>query len=167
LEPPFHENSGLGPKHLIMLKKVTLTSDGACLGNPGPGGWAALLRFGPHEKLMSGGEPDTTNNRMELKAVIEGLRCLTERCQVLIVTDSQYVMKAFSEGWYANWLRNGWRTADRKPVKNKDLWEDLQTEIERHEVQWKWVKGHAGHEDNERVDVAAREAAEAVSMGKS
>jgi ribonuclease HI len=146
-----------------MLKKVTLTTDGACLGNPGPGGWAALLRFGKHEKLISGGERDSTNNRMEITAVIEGLSALTERCEVQIVTDSQYVLKAFEEGWFANWQKNGWRTADRKPVKNKELWEALAEGLEKHKVSWKWVKGHAGHEDNERVDQAARQAAESFA----
>lgn len=141
-------------------KRVVLTTDGACLGNPGPGGWGALLRFGDHEKMLSGGERDSTNNRMELSAVIHGLRALTQPCDVKIVTDSKYVMNAFVEGWFKNWERNGWMTAAKKPVKNQDLWQELADEIHKHQIEWKWVKGHAGHEDNERVDVAAREAAE-------
>ncbi len=141
-------------------KRVVLTTDGACLGNPGPGGWGALLRFGDHEKMLSGGERDSTNNRMELSAVIHGLRALTQPCDVKIVTDSKYVMNAFVEGWFKNWERNGWMTAAKKPVKNQDLWQELADEIHKHHIEWKWVKGHAGHEDNERVDVAAREAAE-------
>lgn len=141
-----------------------MTTDGACLGNPGPGGWAALLRYGDSEKLLSGGELDTTNNRMELSAVIFGLRAFNQGCDVTIVTDSKYVMNAFVEGWFANWERNGWRTANKKAVKNQDLWQDLAAELQRHNVSWQWVKGHAGHEDNERVDAAAREAAEAQSQ---
>lgn len=137
-----------------------MTTDGACLGNPGPGGWAALLRYGEHERLLSGGEPDTTNNRMELSAVIMGLRALKQPCDIRIVTDSRYVMNAFVEGWFKNWEKNGWRTADKKPVKNQDLWQELADELHKHHVKWEWVKGHAGHDDNERVDVAAREAAE-------
>lgn len=141
------------------LEKVTITTDGACLGNPGPGGWAALLQYKQKEKMLSGGDPDTTNNRMELLAVIEGLQALKRRCCVTIVTDSQYVMKAFKEGWLKNWERNGWRTADKKPVKNQDLWEDLVAMVDKHEVHWKWVKGHNGHPENERVDLEAREQA--------
>jgi ribonuclease HI len=138
------------------LDKVMITTDGACLGNPGPGGWAALLQFGAKEKMLSGSEPDTTNNRMELRAVIEGLLALKRKCHVTVVTDSQYVMKAFKEGWLEKWEQNGWKTADRKPVKNKDLWESLVDLEGRHDVHWKWVKGHAGHEENERVDAEAR-----------
>jgi ribonuclease HI len=140
--------------------KVTITTDGACLGNPGPGGWAALLQFKDKEKLISGGDAETTNNRMELQAVIEGLSALKRRCHVTVVTDSQYVMKAFKEGWLANWERNGWKTADRKPVKNQDLWQSLMELEEKHDVHWKWVKGHAGHPENERVDAEARSQAE-------
>ena len=142
------------------IDKVTITTDGACLGNPGPGGWAALLQFNDKEKLISGGDAETTNNRMELQAVIEGLSALKRRCHVTVVTDSQYVMKAFKEGWLANWERNGWKTADRKPVKNQDLWQALVELEEKHEVHWKWVKGHAGHPENERVDAEARNQAE-------
>jgi ribonuclease HI len=141
------------------LEKVTITTDGACLGNPGPGGWAALLQFNEKEKMISGCESETTNNRMELQAVIEGLSALKRRCHVTVVTDSQYVMKAFKEGWLANWERNGWKTADRKPVKNQDLWQTLVELEEKHDVHWKWVKGHAGHVENERVDEEARQQA--------
>lgn len=141
------------------LEKVTITTDGACLGNPGPGGWAALLQFNEKEKMISGCESETTNNRMELQAVIEGLSALKRRCHVTVVTDSQYVMKAFKEGWLANWERNGWKTADRKPVKNQDLWQTLVDLEEKHDVHWKWVKGHAGHVENERVDEEARQQA--------
>ena len=141
------------------MKKVVLTTDGACIGNPGPGGWAALLRFGRHEKLLTGGEKDTTNNRMELQAVIEGLAVLKERCDVTIVTDSKYVMNAFEQGWFDKWQDNGWKTAAKDPVKNRELWEELAERLERHKITWKWVKGHAGHDDNEAVDKAARDAA--------
>lgn len=142
------------------LEKITLSTDGACLGNPGPGGWAALLRFEDKEKMISGGEPDTTNNRMELMAVICGLNALKRTCNVTIVTDSQYVMKAFKEGWLDKWQENGWKTADKKPVKNQELWEELLAAVDRHDVHWKWVKGHNGHPDNERVDEEARRQAE-------
>lgn len=144
------------------LEKITLSTDGACLGNPGPGGWAALLRFEEKEKMISGCEPDTTNNRMELLAVISGLNALKRSCEVTIVTDSQYVMKAFKEGWLDKWQENGWKTADRKPVKNQELWEELLAAVDRHTVRWKWVKGHNGHPDNERVDEEARRQAEAL-----
>ena len=144
------------------LEKITLTTDGACLGNPGPGGWAALLRFEGKEKMISGSEPDTTNNRMELLAVISGLNALKRACEVTIVTDSQYVMKAFKEGWLDKWQENGWKTADKKPVKNQELWEDLLSAVDRHHIHWKWVKGHNGHPDNERVDEEARRQAELV-----
>ena len=142
------------------LEQITITTDGACIGNPGPGGWAALLKFKAKEKMISGNEADTTNNRMELLAVIEGLQALKRRCHVTIVTDSQYVMKAFKEGWLQKWERNGWRTADKKPVKNQDLWEDLVALEQKHDVHWQWVKGHNGHPDNERVDQEARSQAE-------
>jgi ribonuclease HI len=145
------------------LEKITLSTDGACLGNPGPGGWAALLRFEGKEKMISGGEPDTTNNRMELLAVISGLNALKRACEVTIVTDSQYVMKAFKEGWLDKWQENGWKTADKKPVKNQELWEDLLAAVDRHHIHWKWVKGHNGHPDNERVDEEARRQAELLS----
>lgn len=141
------------------MKSVELITDGACLGNPGPGGWAALLRYGRHEKLLVGSETQTTNNRMEIYAVLMGLRALKEPCQVHIISDSRYVINAFEQGWLDNWRANGWRTAGRKPVANQDLWEALDLELKKHRVKWTWVKGHDGHADNERVDQAAREAA--------
>lgn len=137
------------------MKQVDLFTDGACSGNPGPGGWGALLRYGAHEKEASGGNPATTNNRMELQAVIEGLRLLKSPCAVTIHTDSRYVMDGVTK-YMANWKRNGWRTADKKPVKNIDLWEQLDAELKSHSINWIWVKGHAGHPENERVDELAR-----------
>jgi ribonuclease HI len=138
------------------VKKVTIVTDGACSGNPGPGGWAALLKFGAHEKLISGGEENSTNNRMEITAVLEALRLLKEPCEVEILVDSRYVMDAFQKGWITNWKSNGWRTADKKAVKNQDLWVTLDALVSKHKVRWTWVKGHNGHIDNERVDEAAR-----------
>ena len=139
-------------------KIVEVFTDGACLGNPGPGGWAALLRFDGREKELSGGEPDTTNNRMELMAAIAGIEALKRACTVLVVTDSEYVRRGVEE-WMARWKANGWKTSDKKPVKNRDLWERLSAALASHEVRWQWVKGHAGHVENERVDVLAREEA--------
>lgn len=129
-------------------------TDGACRGNPGPGGWGVLLRSGPHEKELCGGELETTNNRMELMAVIEGLNSLKRSCSVQITTDSQYVLKGITE-WMAGWKQRGWRTAAKKPVKNVDLWQALDTALSAHQVQWQWVKGHSGHPDNERADQLA------------
>ena len=143
------------------MKRVEIHTDGACLGNPGPGGWGALLRYGDREKELSGGEPDTTNNRMELMAAIMALEALRGACEVVLHTDSQYVQKGIGE-WLPNWVRRGWKTAGGEPVKNKDLWQRLQTASAGHQVQWRWVKGHAGHEDNERVDKLARHAAEKI-----
>jgi ribonuclease HI len=139
-------------------ERVELFTDGACLGNPGPGGWGALLRFGDREKELSGGEAQTTNNRMELMAAIAGLEALKRACAVVLTTDSQYV-KLGVEQWMARWRANGWRTSDKKPVKNQDLWERLSAAIADHRVTWRWVKGHAGHAENERVDALARDAA--------
>ena len=133
---------------------VLLYADGACKGNPGPGGWGVLLRMGGREEEMCGGEVQTTNNRMELSAVIEGLSSLKRRSKVRVYTDSQYVQKGISE-WIHNWKRRGWRTADRKPVKNEDLWRKLDDIARAHEVEWHWVKGHAGHPENERADSLA------------
>ena len=133
------------------MKKVELFTDGACKGNPGPGGWGALLRTGPHEKEMSGGEADTTNNRMELTAAIEALKALSEPCRVSLTTDSKYVKDGITQ-WLANWKRNGWKTAAKKPVKNQDLWQALDHESARHAIDWCWVKGHSGHPENERAD---------------
>ncbi|MEQ9449441.1 MAG: ribonuclease HI [Rhodospirillaceae bacterium] len=138
---------------------VELFTDGACLGNPGPGGWAVLLRYGDAEREVSGGEPETTNNRMELMAVIEGLRCLTRPSRVSVTTDSQYVQKGITE-WIKGWKARGWKTSNKKPVKNADLWQALDEARTGHEVTWHWVRGHAGHEENERVDAMARGEAE-------
>ncbi len=138
---------------------VQVFTDGACLGNPGPGGWAALLRYGSVEKVISGGEADTTNNRMELMGAIGALEALTRPCGVHITTDSQYVKQGMQQ-WLPRWQANGWRTSDKKPVKNQDLWERLAPAVARHRVEWFWTRGHAGHPDNERVDRAARLAAE-------
>jgi len=131
---------------------VTLITDGACSGNPGPGGWAALLRYKDREKLLSGGEAQTTNNRMELMAVISGLLALKRACEVHIITDSKYVMEAFTKGWVEKWQANGWKTAAKEPVKNQELWEELIHLVGKHAVTWEWVKGHNGHSDNELVN---------------
>ncbi len=133
---------------------VTLYTDGACKGNPGPGGWGALLRYGDVEKELWGGEKDTTNNRMELQAVIEGLSALTRPTAIVIVTDSQYVKNGMTQ-WIHNWKRNGWKTAAKKPVKNDDLWKKLDDLVNQHDVSWQWVKGHSGHPENERADELA------------
>ncbi|MEZ5457245.1 MAG: ribonuclease HI [Lysobacteraceae bacterium] len=146
------------------MKQVEIHTDGACSGNPGPGGWGVLLRFGAHERELAGGEPETTNNRMELMAAIEGLQALKEPCVVDLFTDSQYVQKGITE-WLGGWQRRGWKTADNKPVKNADLWQKLDAARQRHRVQWHWVKGHAGHVDNERVDALARRAVEQIKEG--
>ena len=138
---------------------VEMFTDGACLGNPGPGGWAALLRFKGNEREISGGEAHTTNNRMEMMAVIEGLKALTRGCTVTVMTDSQYVQKGITE-WIHGWNRRGWKTADKQPVKNADLWQVLDEARSAHTVTWKWVRGHSGHVENERVDVLARSEAE-------
>jgi len=138
----------------VSSTRVDLYTDGACKGNPGPGGWGTLLRHNGVEKELFGGERDTTNNRMELTAVIKGLEALKRPCMVRIVTDSQYVKQGITQ-WIKRWRRNGWRTADKRPVKNRDLWEQLDALLERHQVEWKWVKGHAGHAENERADQLA------------
>lgn len=136
------------------MKHVELYTDGACKGNPGPGGWGALLRFGDVERELCGGEPETTNNRMELMAAIEGLRALKQGCQVTLTTDSVYVRDGVTR-WMANWKRNGWKTASKKPVKNQDLWQALDAQCQRHTIDWQWVKGHSGHPGNERADELA------------
>jgi ribonuclease HI len=138
-----------------MSQAVELWADGACSGNPGPGGWGAVLRLGDRVRELSGGDPLTTNNRMELTAVLEGLRALTRPVEVVIHVDSSYVERAFTQGWLDGWRRNGWRTAGKQPVKNRDLWEQLAAEVERHHVTWKRVKGHSGVELNERADALA------------
>ncbi|MEE4637187.1 MAG: ribonuclease HI [Wenzhouxiangella sp.] len=140
---------------------MRIWTDGACLGNPGPGGWGALLRFNGTERELSGGEPQTTNNRMELMAAIQALETLNRRCDVLVTTDSQYVRKGITE-WMVQWKRNGWRTSAKKPVKNVDLWQRLDAAVARHTVQWAWVKGHSGHPENDRADQLATEAARLV-----
>ena len=134
--------------------QVELFTDGACRGNPGPGGWGALLRLGGTEKELFGGEPETTNNRMELMAAIRGLESLKRPCRVRLTTDSQYVMKGITE-WMDNWKRRGWKTAAKKPVKNVDLWQRLDKALQPHEVEWHWVRGHTGHAENERADELA------------
>lgn len=141
------------------MKEVEIHTDGACLGNPGPGGWAALLRHGRRERELAGGEAQTTNNRMELLAAIMALEALKEPCIVALHTDSRYVQQGISE-WLPNWIRRGWKTAGGEPVKNQDLWQRLEAAARRHRVGWHWVKGHAGHPDNERVDQLARAEAE-------
>lgn len=141
------------------MKSVEVFTDGACLGNPGPGGWGALLRYRQQERELSGGEPVTTNNRMELMAAIRALEALTEPCEVILTTDSQYVRQGITE-WLPNWLRRNWKTASGQPVKNQDLWQLLDAAVKRHRIDWRWVKGHSGHAENERVDQLARVQAE-------
>ena len=135
-----------------------MATDGACKGNPGPGGWGVVIRSGEREKEMSGGEPLTTNNRMELMAAIQGLKALNRPCRVVLSTDSRYVMDGLTK-WLAGWQRNGWKTAARQPVKNADLWQDLVAAAAPHRIRWEWVKGHAGHPENERADKLASDAA--------
>ena len=137
-------------------KIVDLYSDGACKGNPGVGGWGVLLRFGEVEKALCGGQRETTNNRMELQAVIEGLKALNRSCLVRVHTDSRYVQQGISE-WLPNWIRRGWKTAGGSAVKNQDLWRELSEQAARHRIEWLWVKGHAGHPENERADALANE----------
>jgi ribonuclease HI len=140
------------------LTAVEIATDGACKGNPGPGGWGALIRAGGQEKELSGGEKLTTNNRMELMAAIEALNALTRPCQVTLSTDSRYVMDGLTK-WIHGWQKNGWRTASKQPVKNAELWQALLAAAKPHKIDWKWVKGHAGHPDNERADKLASDAA--------
>lgn len=135
---------------------VEIYTDGACSGNPGPGGWGAILRYGEHEKELNGGEAETTNNRMEMMAVIESLRALKKPCKVDLYTDSVYVKDGVTK-WLDGWKVKGWKTAAKKPVKNQDLWEQIDREIARHQITWHWVKGHAGHLENERADELARQ----------
>ena len=136
------------------MKEVEVFTDGAGRGNPGPGGWGALLRYGGHEKELYGGEAMTTNNRMELTAAIESLAALTQPCKVSLTTDSEYVRQGITS-WLENWKKRGWKTAAKKPVKNVDLWQKLDEEVARHEVEWHWVKGHSGHRENELADQLA------------
>ncbi len=137
------------------MKQVELFTDGACSGNPGPGGWGAILRYRGSEKELSGGEAQTTNNRMELTAAIEGLAALKEPCRVTLCSDSKYLTDGITKGWARSWRRNGWRKADKKPALNADLWDRLLTQMDRHEVTLIWIKGHAGHPENERCDAMA------------
>lgn len=142
-----------------MSEPIQIWTDGACSGNPGPGGWGALLRMGKNQKELKGGEKETTNNRMELTASIEALNALKRPCEIDLHTDSQYV-KGGITSWIHNWKRNGWKTAAKKPVKNVDLWQQLEVAIERHKITWHWVKGHAGNTENEKADELAREGME-------
>ncbi|AJW97489.1 RNase H family protein [Burkholderia gladioli] len=145
------------------MQSIDIYTDGACKGNPGPGGWGALLRFGDQEKELFGGEPGTTNNRMELLAVIKALEALKRRCHVVVHTDSQYVQKGISE-WIHGWKKKGWVTAAKTPVKNADLWKRLDELVVGHEIEWRWVKGHAGHAENERADALANRGVESLSQ---
>lgn len=143
---------------------VEIWTDGACSGNPGPGGWGAILRFAGKERELSGAEALTTNNRMELKAAIEALAALKRPCRVVLTTDSQYVREGITK-WIHGWKRNGWKTADKKPVKNVELWQALDEGVKRHQVEWRWIKGHAGHAENERADELARAAIADLRQG--
>lgn len=144
------------------MKQLEIFTDGACKGNPGPGGWGAVIRYGKHEKEISGGDPDTTNNRMELSATIQALKILIEPCEVKLHTDSRYVIDGITK-WINGWQRNGWKNASKQPVSNIDLWHDLIEATARHQVEWIWVKGHNGHPENERADRLASDAAEAIA----
>ena len=147
------------------LSKVEIATDGACKGNPGPGGWGAIIRSGTRERELSGGESLTTNNRMELMAAIEGLNALKRPCHVTLSTDSRYVMDGLTK-WIKGWQKNGWKTAAKQPVKNADLWQALLAAAKPHRIEWLWVKGHAGHPDNERADKLASDAAMAASRAR-
>ncbi len=147
-----------------MRTKVEVFTDGACRGNPGPGGWAALLRTGEAERMLDGAEPNTTNNRMELMAAIEGLAALKRPCAVTLTTDSEYVRQGITS-WIDGWKRRGWKRKGGHPVKNQELWQRLDEQNMRHSVDWRWVRGHSGHEENERVDAAARDAIDRMQQG--
>jgi len=147
---------------VVSEKRVEIFTDGACKGNPGPGGWGALLRWGTTERELCGGESATTNNRMELTAVIEALKALTRPVKVRLHTDSTYVHQGISK-WIHGWKKNGWRTADKKPVKNVDLWQALDAALGEHDIEWRWVKGHAGHDGNERADALANRGIELLA----
>jgi ribonuclease HI len=146
------------------MKTVEIFTDGACRGNPGPGGWGAILRFGGHEKELSGGEPATTNNRMEMMAAISALEALKQPVKVVLTTDSEYLMKGMTE-WLPGWQKRGWKTAAKQPVKNVDLWQRLLAAMAPHRVDWRWTRGHAGHPENERCDELARNAIATVTRG--
>lgn len=148
------------------MTKVEIYTDGACRGNPGPGGWGAVMISGKRFREISGGEPDTTNNRMELTAAIEALSALRRPCHVTLYTDSQYLRQGILQ-WLDNWKRNGWRTSAKKPVKNEDLWRQLDESASRHQVDWRWVRGHAGNAGNERADALANEGLEAAARGEA
>ncbi|MCG6657171.1 ribonuclease HI [Halomonas campisalis] len=164
--PPASGDKAKGPQRLNEsrqsdpLPRVTVYTDGACRGNPGPGGWGAVLISGRHEKILNGFEPKTTNNRMELMAAIMALRELKRECEVELWTDSEYLRKGITE-WIHGWIKRGWKTAARQPVKNAELWRELLAETERHRIHWHWVKGHSGHPGNERADALANEAIDA------
>jgi ribonuclease HI len=143
------------------MKRIQLITDGACIGNPGPGGWACILRYNGTARELFGSDPATTNNRMELRAAIEGLRALREPCEIEVVTDSEYVKNGITT-WIHGWKRNGWKTASKKPVVNQDLWTELDGLVSQHKVQWTWTKGHADHEDNNRCDELATQAARSL-----
>jgi ribonuclease HI len=145
------------------MKQIEIFTDGSCLGNPGPGGYGAVMIFADHRKELSQGFKHTTNNRMELLATIEALACLTECCSINLTTDSQYVKNGINQ-WIINWKKNGWRTSDKKPVKNVDLWQRLDEQVNRHKVTWHWVKGHSGHPENEACDQLARAGAESKNQ---
>ncbi|HKK13601.1 MAG TPA: ribonuclease HI [Gammaproteobacteria bacterium] len=145
-----------------MARDVEIFTDGACRGNPGPGGWGVVLRYGDHERHLYGGEPETTNNRMELTAAIRALEALKRPCRVQLTTDSQYVRKGITE-WMPAWKRRGWKTASRKPVKNADLWRELDEAAARHDVQWHWIRGHSGHRENEQADQLANRGIDELS----
>lgn len=147
------------------MKRVEIFTDGACKGNPGPGGWGALLRLGNHEKELHGSEPDTTNNRMEMTAVIRALNALTEPCEVVLHSDSRYVIDGMTK-WVHGWQKKGWINASKKPVRNADLWHDLIEAAKRHRITWEWVRGHDGHVENERVDRLASDAAAALGRDR-
>jgi len=146
------------------MKHVEIFTDGACKGNPGPGGWGALLRMGRHEKELCGGEPDTTNNRMEMTAAIRALKALIEPCEVTLHTDSRYLIDGMTK-WIDGWQRKGWVNASKKPVRNEDLWHELIEAAAPHTIEWRWVKGHSGHPENDRVDKLASDAAEEIAAG--
>ena len=137
------------------MKRIEMFTDGACKGNPGPGGWCAILRYNGVEKVISGGEKDTTNNRMELSAVLFGLKALKEPCHITLQSDSKYVLDSISKGWVYGWQKKGWKKSDGKPALNVDLWQQLLAEIAKHEIEYIWIKGHAGHPENERCDAQA------------
>ena len=137
------------------MKRIEIFTDGACKGNPGPGGWCAILRYNGVEKMISGGEKDTTNNRMELSAVLFALKALKEPCHITLQSDSKYVLDSLSKGWVYGWQKKGWKKSDGKPALNVDLWQPLLTEIAKHEMEYVWIKGHAGHPENERCDTQA------------